>query len=90
MHAAVFHVLVSWLVALVAVLGVWALRRERVVERTLALDTLALVFVALLGLLAVHDREEGYLDIALVIAMLGFVQTVATARLLARRRRGRG
>lgn len=49
----------------------------------------ALVYVAvnLVGsILAISHHQPGFLDIALVLAMLGFVQTVAAARLIERRR----
>ena len=35
-----------------------------------------------MALVAIHRKEAGFLDIALVIAALGFVQTVAIVRLI--------
>lgn len=81
MHDAVFYVAVIWQLALAAVLTYYTLRTNHIVNRILALDVLALVFVAAVACVAIHRNEPGYLDVALVLAMLGFVQTVATARL---------
>jgi multisubunit Na+/H+ antiporter MnhF subunit len=86
MHDVVFLIVIVWNTVLVAVLAVYALRAPTIVIRALALDTLALVFVAALAVVAVHRDRAGYLDIALMIAMLGFAQTVATARIIEQRR----
>ena len=46
----------------------------------LALDTLALVFVAVLELFGAWRGVTGYLDAALVLALVSYVQTVAATR----------
>lgn len=86
MHLAIFIVVVVWLMLLAAATAWAAVVAHSTVVRALALDTLALVFVGVLMVLAIHEREAGFLDVALVLAMLGFVQTVATSRLVERRK----
>lgn len=80
MHDAVFQLVMAWQLVLVAVLALRGARARSLVGRAIALDTLALVFVSALALLATERARAGYLDVALVIAMLGFAQTIATAR----------
>ncbi|MDH5538596.1 MAG: K+/H+ antiporter subunit F [Rhizobacter sp.] len=60
------------------------LRGPEVTDRLLALDTLYINTVALVVLLGIRWRTELLFEAALVIAMLGFVATVALARYLSR------
>ncbi len=53
-------------------------------DRVLALDTLYVNALALVVLLGVKFRTQVYFEAALVIAMLGFVGTVVTARFVGR------
>ena len=85
MHTWVYELAIVWHIGLVALLVGFALRTRRLVDRVVALDTLALVFVAALAIVALRRHSAHYLDVALVLALLGFAQTVATARLLERR-----
>lgn len=72
-------------VALSMLLCGWRLLRgPEVTDRLLALDTLYINTVALVVLLGVRWRTELLFEAALVIAMLGFVSTVALARYLSR------
>ena len=87
MHDGVATILVIWQLLLALVLTIYAGRTRHVVERTLALDTLSLVFVVVLMLVAIRRQQPGYLDVALVMGLLGFVQTVVAARLVELRRK---
>ena len=80
MHDVVFYGAVVWLMGLLGVLVVLAVRGRSTLDVILALDTLALVFVALLGLFGAWRGITGYLDAALVLALVSFVQTVAATR----------
>jgi len=60
------------------------LRGPSAVDRALALDTLYVNTIALLIMFGIAIDDNIYLEAALVIAMLGFVGTVALARYLAR------
>lgn len=82
MHEAVFVLTMLWLVALCAGLAVYAGRTRDLGRQAIALDALSYVLVFALAILAIERREAGFLDVALVIGALGFVQTVALARLV--------
>ena len=60
------------------------LRGPSMADRILALDTLYMNSLALLILLGMHWRTQVYFEAALIIAMMGFISTVALARFLAR------
>lgn len=53
-------------------------------DRILALDTLYVSAVALLIVLGIQDGSSIYFEAALLIALMGFVGTVALSRYLAR------
>ena len=81
-----FHpVLVVWHLALILLLLGQVVRARSLVARLIAFDVLSIVFASLIALVCVRTGDPGYLDIALVVALLGFAQTVVTARLLRRR-----
>jgi len=76
------------LVAMLLVL-VRLVRGPNLGDRILALDTLTILAVGLIGALAVLTGFTLYIDIAIAIALVGFLSTVALARyLLARANRG--
>jgi multisubunit Na+/H+ antiporter MnhF subunit len=79
-HEVVFQVAVVWLGVLAAVTIALAARARSLLSRVLALDTLTLLLVAGLVVVAVARRSVAYLDAALVLALLSFVGTVAAAR----------
>lgn len=60
------------------------LRGPGAADRILALDTLYVDAVALALLLAVQQDSAAYFEVALLIALIGFVSTVALARFVAR------
>ncbi|NEX21447.1 K+/H+ antiporter subunit F [Thiorhodococcus mannitoliphagus] len=53
-------------------------------DRILALDTLYVNSIALLVLLGIHLSSELYFEAAILIAMMGFVGTVALCKYLLR------
>jgi len=53
-------------------------------DRILALDTLYINAIALLVLLGIHLNSSLYFEAALLIAMMGFVGTVALCKYLLR------
>jgi len=72
-------------VALAMALTAWRLLRgPSATDRVLALDTLYVNTVALVILLGLRLGSDLLFEAALVIAMLGFIATVAVARFLAR------
>lgn len=72
-------------VAVAMALCGWRLMRgPSATDRVLALDTLYLNTATLAVLLGLHQGTELLFEAALLIAMLGFVSTVALARYLCR------
>lgn len=78
----IYYLVLVWHAALILPLLLYVLRAEDIADRVLAFDGLATVFVSAFAVLGLHRQEPFYFDIALVVAMIGFVQTVAAARLL--------
>ena len=60
------------------------LRGPRAQDRILGLDTLYVNAMLLLLTVGIRSGEAFYFDVALVIALLGFVATVALAKFLMR------
>ena len=53
-------------------------------DRILALDTMVINALGLVVVLGVHQGVDVYFEVSLLIAMLGFVSTVALARFVLR------
>ncbi len=60
------------------------LRGPAVADRLLALDTMYINSIALLLVYGVYASSQLYFEAALLIAMLGFVSTVAVCKFLLR------
>jgi multicomponent K+:H+ antiporter subunit F len=74
-----------WAVTLTLLLCGWRLLRgPSLPDRILALDTLYLAVVALVMLLGLRWQTPMLFVAALIVALLGFVATVALARYLSR------
>lgn len=67
-----------------ALCGWMLLRGPAAVDRILAMDTLYICFVALAVLLGIRFDTAHLLEAATLIALLGFVSTVALARYVSR------
>ncbi|MBK1644247.1 K+/H+ antiporter subunit F [Thiocapsa imhoffii] len=73
------------LVAAAVVLSLWRLLKgPDKPDRILALDTLYINTIALLVLLGIHLGSSLYFEAALLIAMMGFVGTVALCKYILR------
>ncbi|MBD3619700.1 MAG: K+/H+ antiporter subunit F [Chromatiales bacterium] len=73
------------LVGLAVVLAFWRLLRgPSAPDRILALDTLYVNTIALLVLFGIHLGNNIYFEAALLIALMGFVGTVALCKYLLR------
>ncbi len=73
------------LVTAAVALSFWRLLRgPSIPDRILALDTLYINTIALLVLLGIHLSSALYFEVALVIAVMGFVGTVAACKYLLR------
>jgi multisubunit Na+/H+ antiporter MnhF subunit len=51
-------------------------------NRILALDTLTVLFIAVLTLLAIRDGRGIYLDVAMVFALVGFAGVILFGRFM--------
>lgn len=60
---------------------VW--RGENVIDRLMGADLLSTLTLAVLVLLALIERESIYIDVALGLAALGFISTIALAKYVA-------
>ncbi|MBY5935581.1 pH regulation protein F [Tateyamaria omphalii] len=49
-------------------------------DRVVALDQMTVSIVAFCGLAAIRSQDAAFLDVALVLALVGFLATVALAR----------
>jgi multicomponent K+:H+ antiporter subunit F len=71
--------------ALAMALNAYRLARgPMLADRVLALDTLYVNTIALLVLFGIRYDTQTYFEAALVVALLGFVSTIALAKYLAR------
>ncbi|HSO07013.1 MAG TPA: monovalent cation/H+ antiporter complex subunit F [Pelomicrobium sp.] len=77
--------------ALLAAIGMSALRLvlgPTAADRAVALDLITVLGTGLMAVLALLAGSELYLDVALALALVGFLGTVALARYVAARERG--
>lgn len=79
-------------IASVAVLlgAVRAVRGPNMVDRVIALDMLTVAGVAFAALAAKVTGSRAFLDVGLGLALLGFIATIAFARMIERLPRERG
>lgn len=59
-------------------------------DRVVALDMMTVSIVAFCGLFAISNRDAAFLDIVIVLALIGFLATVALARFAERREEQNG
>ncbi|MCC7327413.1 MAG: K+/H+ antiporter subunit F [Burkholderiales bacterium] len=80
--------ILPWIIAVFAlalVLNVYRLLRGPALpDRILALDTLYVNTIALLVLFGIRSDTPYYFEAALLVAMLGFISTMALAKYLVR------
>lgn len=71
--------------AVALVMNLWLLLRAPTpVDRVLALDTMAINIIALVVLLGIATGVGAFFEVSLVIAMVGFISTIAYARFFLR------
>jgi len=74
-----------WLLGIALLLNAWRLfRGPEATDRILALDTLYINAAALIVLYGISIGRADFFEIALLIALLGFVSTMALAKFLLR------
>ena len=81
---------IALIIALIALAAGQVLSMIRLVigptsgDRILALDTMVINALGLVIVLGIHQGVKVYFEVALLVAMLGFVSTVALARFILR------
>jgi multicomponent Na+:H+ antiporter subunit F len=55
-------------------------------DRVVALDMMTVLLVSFCGLYAIVSDETAFIDVAIVLALVGFLATVALARFVERRK----
>jgi multicomponent K+:H+ antiporter subunit F len=81
----VIGIVMGMLLLALAMAGWRLLRGPAIEDRILAIDTMYINTIALLMLLGMWLRSDIYFEAILVIAMLGFVGTLALSRYAMRR-----
>jgi multisubunit Na+/H+ antiporter MnhF subunit len=61
-------------------------RGPSLADRVVALDMMTVIIVAFCGLYAIFAEEAAFLDVGIVLALVGFLATVALARFAERAR----
>ncbi|CAM3675696.1 K+/H+ antiporter subunit F [Rheinheimera salexigens] len=78
-------ILVFAMISLALLLNIWCLfRGPSLPDRLLALDTMYINSIALISLYGLLMRSWLYFEAAVLLAMLGFVSTVAICKFLLR------
>ncbi|KMT64585.1 K+/H+ antiporter subunit F [Catenovulum maritimum] len=78
-------IVVFAMLGLSLLLNIWRLfKGPSVPDRILALDTMYINSIAIIVLYGLHNGTSLYFEAALLIAMLGFVSTVALCKFLLR------
>lgn len=73
------------MISLALLFNLWrVVRGPDLPDRILALDTMYINSIALIVLYGVHEGTEFYFEAALLIAVMGFVGTVAVVKYLLR------
>ena len=68
------------------VLGFYRLvRGPTLPDRVVALDMMTVLIIVFCGMFAIATNERAFLDVAIVLALIGFLATVALARFAERR-----
>lgn len=75
-----FRLVLIWHAVLILLLLVHSVRTRQLMRRIVAFEALSVVFVSALVVLGLLRQEAHYFDIALLTAMLAFVQTIAVVR----------
>jgi multicomponent Na+:H+ antiporter subunit F len=84
--AALFDVALTMLTVAAAVTFVRLLKGPTLPDRVIAIDLIGVLMVSLLVVSAAATAQQAFLDVAMVVALISFVGTVAYARYIERSR----
>ncbi len=79
-----WNILLLALAGAIIFTGIRLIRGPSLADRVLALDVIAAIAVAAATVYAVAHRQPVFLDVAIVIALVSFVATVAFAKFIER------
>lgn len=72
-------------ISLALLMNLWcALRGPTSIDRVLAVDTMVINLIALIILFGIQEHSTVYFEAALLLAMFGFVSTIAYCKFLLR------
>ncbi len=86
MSSSSIDLLVAVVLVAVAIAALRFVRGPRDADRLIALDILFAAAIALCSAAALSSGQVLFLDVAIGVALIGFVATLAWARLISRRR----
>lgn len=82
LEAVLYVALVIYIILIAAALWrVW--RGDNIVDRLIGVDLVTTLTLGILVILAISNRNSIYLDVALGLAALGFIGTIALAKYIA-------
>lgn len=78
---------VSFILVMLGVVGgfIRLVKGPSLSDRVVALDMMTVLIVSFCGLYAIQSGETAFVDVAIVLALIGFLATVALARFVERR-----
>ena len=84
MHDLVLYIGTVWVAVLLAATVAAVLRGRSRLDQILAADTMVVLVIAFMLLVTGGRGEPEYVDVALVLGLLGFATSVALVRLVSR------
>ena len=79
---AVAYVCLAVLAAAFAIAFVRLVRGPSLPDRVVALELIATIFVGVVAVWSIVSRQTVYLDVAIVLALVGFLSAIAFARFM--------
>lgn len=78
---------IAFILVMLGVVGgfIRLVRGPSLPDRIVALDMMTVLIVSFCGLYAILSGETAFVDVAIVLALIGFLATVALARFVERR-----
>lgn len=78
---------VSFILVMLGVVGgfIRLVKGPSLPDRVVALDMMTVLIVSFCGLYAIQSEQTAFVDVAIVVAVIGFLATVALARYVERR-----
>jgi multicomponent Na+:H+ antiporter subunit F len=80
---------ISFILVMLGVVGgfIRLVKGPSLPDRIVALDMMTVLIVSFCGLYAMLADETAFVDVAIIVALIGFLATVALARFVERRQR---